>query len=115
MANRLVSRWAAVDFDTINDENAPEAEVINNACLQLLTKDYFDMVMKLLELSNNTKEDLNKTIYESGGMEMDEEGMQNGHSKGHQSGQNVSELGEIGKLLMDDHVCQQCVIHLCAQ
>ncbi|CAG7835244.1 unnamed protein product [Allacma fusca] len=114
LLNRLVARWQSVDFDSMDDDNAPseEAEIVENATLRLLTKEYFDLLLKLLEMSKSS-DDIHRTFSFGGGMDLDDEMPQNGHGRP-QQGSSSNEIGEVGKLLLNDVVCFQAIIHLCA-
>lgn len=114
MLERLNNRWTAIENASLSGEDAEEQEVLENTSLRLLSKDYIDLIHKLLETKshNGTFQGAANGSEGTGDTLMGETEDSN-HASPAQATTSMEEPGECGLLLLADSTCFQAIIHLC--
>ncbi|ODN00153.1 Exportin-5 [Orchesella cincta] len=109
--DRLVARWTAIENSEISGgDGEEEKEVLENTSLRLLTKDYIDLIHKLLELkaSSNVSATTNSEVDTEMGSEMEA-------ATSTITSQLPSSFdpGDCGILLLSDPTCFNAILYLC--
>lgn len=106
-----MNRWSAIETANLTGDDAQEQEVIQNTSLRLLSKDYIDMMQKLLEVKTSGSPS------SQNGADVEDAVMAGGDSEAvpGQTSQTSEEPGDCGELILSDPSCFQYTIHLCIQ
>lgn len=109
MVERLVNRWTVIEnAKSVEAEGEEEKEVLENSSLRLLTKEYIELLGRLLEKhvssGNSPVVEGNSAIAD---IEMDNETEKPGSGGGGQS----TEIGEVGMLLLSDPTCFMAIVN----
>lgn len=116
MLERLSNRWTAIENASLSGEDAEEQEVLENTSLRLLSKDYIDLIHKLLETkSHNGTFQAAANGSEAAGNTVMGESEDSNHGNPVPGTTSMEEPGECGLLLLADLTCFQAIIHLCIQ
>jgi len=110
---RLSSRWSQVQAAAADSDGDEEAEILENSILRLLTRDYLEVIYRLLQNSSHEKLQDGMGTDE---MDMDDADEMEGTpvvKPRPQSSTTVKELSELGISLLKDPLCFQSIIHLC--
>jgi hypothetical protein len=120
VTRRLFDRWTVVQNADQSPDGEEEKEVIDSSVLRLLTKEYVEVLQRLLERSAGNDPTFS-TNEDQMDMDDSEMGGDDGESslrpaKTRNSNQQgcVNELGDVGLVLLKDPECFQWIIHLCA-
>lgn len=106
MFDRLANRWQVIETAKSNDSDGEEEkEVIENSALRLLTKEYIELLGRLLEKHSGDVV-IPPSEVQVSDMDMDNEVGSSGtrHSQG-------VEIGEIGVMLLGDPICFNAIVN----
>ena len=118
VTQRLSDRWTVVHVAEQTSDGDEEQEVIDSSVLRLLTKEYLEVLHRLLERSatndqfNGGPEDQMDMDSEMGGE--DGEGSSRPPKPKNPNPGCIYELGEVGLALLNDPTCFSSIIHLAA-
>ncbi|CAL8089627.1 unnamed protein product [Orchesella dallaii] len=110
--DRLVNRWTAIENSNLSGtDGEEEKEVLENTSLRLLTKDYIDLIHRLLELKAS-----NVSAVTAANSEVDTEmGSEMEAATSTVTSQLPSSFdpGDCGILLLSDPTCFNAILYLC--
>lgn len=125
MLNRLQTRWTEIGTVKFDADSGQIKEVLDNASIRLLTKEYFELLVRLLEHSRGGSQrppseepDSSQTLkYRNGEMEIDDYNKVNENSiskkTNSQSSNTKLSCGEVGLILLQDPICSKVIYHSC--
>jgi hypothetical protein len=104
---RLVTRWSVIEnAKNIEADGEEEQECLENSSLRILTKEYLDLLNRLLEKSSG-KGASNGSGDTKSTMDLDTEM----ESTSLPIPQGSSEVGEIGVMLLSDPICFGSIVN----
>lgn len=108
MVERLVTRWNVIEnAKCVDADGEEEKEVLENSSLRLLTKEYVELLGRVMEKHSGNAN--SPTMTESSGPIVDIDMDDDVDKQGSGGGQS-SELGEVGALLLSDPTCFMAIV-----